>query len=237
MATLGQLLPHTPGQFFVNLNGVYEVPFPNKEIGAWMTNLRNRHLAAALVQESLDKRLHDEADATSASGMIRDCATVEDAVHQFRDGNYFQVTVHGDPLVTQCDALGVVLPIFSTPVQAISFLQDIVDVDIPGSPVVTMDDVLISSVSGAKVRCLLTFIRCARHGSHSRDMNVSHCYLPFSNRLSRSLLKETSLQTGLEESRWTHWPKAKCCSMRKPRFVFHFDSPTHVGYLLIRLGS
>eukprot|EP00750_Incisomonas_marina_P028526 INCI6754.1.p1 GENE.INCI6754.1~~INCI6754.1.p1 ORF type:complete len:224 (+),score=39.77 INCI6754.1:823-1494(+) len=116
-----------------------------------MTNLRNRHLAAALVQESLDKRLHDEADATSASGMIRDCATVEDAVHQFRDGNYFQVTVHGDPLVTQCDALGVVLPIFSTPVQAISFLQDIVDVDIPGSPVVTMDDVLISSVSGAKI--------------------------------------------------------------------------------------
>lgn len=156
MATLGQLLPHTPGKFYVNLNGVYEIPFPNKEIGAWMTNLRTRHLAAALAQESLDQRLHDEADAatSSASGMmIRDCATVEDAVHQFRDGNYFQVTVHGDPLVTQCDALGVVLPIFSTPVQAISFLQDIVDVDVPGSHVVTMDDVLISSVSGAKVCC------------------------------------------------------------------------------------
>lgn len=148
VSTLAQLLPQTPGKVFIRLNGAFEIEFPNKEIGAWMTSRRNLQLAAKLQNRNTN-------DRPAASDLIQDCPTTEDAAAQIMETRFFQVYVHDDPLVTQRDSLGVVLPVFSTPVQAISFLKDIVwegrvDPSKP-APSITMKDVSIRPTSGAKV--------------------------------------------------------------------------------------
>ena len=61
-----------------------QIPFPNKELGAWMTNRRNRQLLDAIVRGSVQQ------DAASAD-LIQDCTSVNLATQQFLDGQYFQV--------------------------------------------------------------------------------------------------------------------------------------------------
>ena len=150
LQTLGSLAPHSPKDFSIDLNGVFRIPFPNKNLGAWMANRRNRQLLGAIKTARAEISVH----SPNCSDLLGDCASVEDASANFLDGTFFQVSVRQEPLVLQRDSHGVVFPFFSTPVQAISFLKDVVGDGAQEENRVPVDDVSIQTVSGAKVSLL-----------------------------------------------------------------------------------
>ena len=95
---------------------------------------------------------------TDLLGDVVGSAADDDAVVRLvLSATFFQPVVRGDALVTRHDALGVALPIFSTPLQAISYMQDIVqgagqDASAGGGGDVRVEDVTIRKQSGGEVR-------------------------------------------------------------------------------------
>jgi len=136
---LASLAPHTPGDFAVDLNGVFQFPFPNKEVGAWMTSRRNGQLLSAIATQT---------QSFSEFDLLGDCSSQLDVANAFMANPMFQVFVRDEPLVIRRDSHGIVLPIFSAPALAISFLHDILG---NSDAEVNSNDVSIRTTTGEQV--------------------------------------------------------------------------------------